>query len=130
MKLQKGTRVKLTQENNLFYLHCRVLEFKVSSNIVELDRARKWHTRFSHLNQANVVRIAPDTVEEFDDVCNVCAFAKITKTPVPRVAETQAEDKLERVFTDMMGPFRVGSHSGFHFSIVFADKYRKFVFLT
>ena len=129
MKLQKGTQVKLTQENNLFYLHCRVLEFKVSSNIVELDRARKWHKQFSHLNQTNVVRIAPETVEELDDVCNMCALAEITKTPLPRMVKIQEEDELERVFTDMMGPFRVESHSGFHFSIVFADKYRKFVFV-
>ena len=45
MKLQKGTRVKLTQENNLFYLHCSVLEFKMSSSSVKLDSARKWHRR-------------------------------------------------------------------------------------
>ena len=37
MKFQKGTRVKLTQENNLFYLPCSVLEFKMSSNSVKLD---------------------------------------------------------------------------------------------
>ena len=43
MKLQKGTRVKLTQVNNLFYLPCSVLEFKTSSNSVKLDSARKWH---------------------------------------------------------------------------------------
>ena len=74
MKLQKGTRVKLTQENNLFYLPCSVLEFKMSSNSVKLDSARKWHRRLGHLNQADVVRNAPETVGELDDVCNVCAF--------------------------------------------------------
>ena len=31
LKLQKGTRVKLTQENYMFYLPCGVLEFKISS---------------------------------------------------------------------------------------------------
>ena len=66
---------------------------------------------------------------ELDDVCNVCALAKITKTPVPRVAETQAEEKLERVFTDVMGPFKVKSLSGFRFCIVFADQYTKFAFV-
>ena len=65
---------------------------------VKLDSARKWHRRLCHLNQADVVRNAPETVGELDDLCNVCALAKITKTPVPRVAETQAEEKLERVF--------------------------------
>ena len=130
MKLQKGTRVKLTQENNLFYLPCSVLELKMSFNSVKLDSARKWHRRLSHLNQADVVRNAQKTVGELDDVCNVqlCALAKITKTPVPRVAETQAEEKLERVFTDVMGPFRVESLSGFRFCLVFADQYTKFLF--
>ena len=76
-----------------------------------------------------MVRNAPETVGELDDVCNLCALAKITKTPVPRVAETQAEEKLERVFTDVMGPFRVKSPSGIRFCIVFADQYTKFVFV-
>ena len=96
---------------------------------MKLDNARKWHRRLGHLNQAYVVRNAPETVGELDDVCNVCALAKITKTPVPRVAETQAEEKLERVFTDVMGTFRVESLSGFRFCIVFADQYTKFVFV-
>ena len=127
MKLQKGTWVKLTQENNLFYLPCRVLDFKMSSNSVKLDIARKWHRKLGHLNPAEVVRNAPETVGELDDVCNLCALAKITKTPEPRVAETQAEEKLERVFTDVMGHFRVKSLSGFRFCVVFADQYTKFV---
>ena len=129
-KLQKGTRVKLTQENNLFYLPCSVLEFKMSFNSVKLDSARKWHRRLGHLNQTDVVRHAPETMEELDDVCNVCALAKIRNTPVPRVAETPSEEKLERVFTDVMGPFRVDSLSGFRFCIVFAGQYTKFVFVN
>ena len=59
----------------------------------------------------------------------MCTLAEITKTPVPRVAENQAEEKLKRVFTDVMGPFRVESLSGFWFCIVFADQYTKFVFV-
>ena len=77
MKLQEGTRVKLIPENNLFYLSCSVLEFKMSSNSVKLDSARKWHRRLGHLNQADVVRNAPETVGELDDVCNVRALAKL-----------------------------------------------------
>ena len=129
MKLQKGIQVKLTQEKNLFYLPCSVLEFKMSSNSVKLDSARKCHRRLGQLNPADLVKNAPESVGELDDVCNVCALAKITKIPVPRVAETQAEEKLERVFTDVMGPFRVESLSGFQFCIVFADQYTKFVFV-
>ena len=70
---------------------------------VKLDSARKWHRQLGHLNQPDVVREASNPVEELGDVCNVCALATITKTPVPRVAVTQAEENLERVFTDVMG---------------------------
>ena len=129
MKLQKETRVKLTQESNLFYLPCSVLEIEMNSSSVTLDSARKCHRRLGHLNQANVIMNAPETVGDLDDVCNVCALAKITKTPLPRVAETQAEEKLESVFRDVMEPFRVESLSGFRFCIVFADQYKKFVFV-
>ena len=101
----------------------------MSSNNVKLDSARKWSRRLGHLNQADVVKNAPETVGELDDVCNVCALAKITKTPVPRVAETQADEKLERVFTDVIEHFTVQSLPGFRFCIVFADQYTKFVFV-
>ena len=129
MKLQKGIRVKITQENILFYLPCSVLEFKMSSNSVKLDSARKWHRGLGHLNQSDVVKNTPETVGKLDDVRNVCALAKITKTPVQRVTETQAEKRLERVLTDVMGPLRVESLSGFRFCNVFADQYTTFVFV-
>ena len=75
-KLQKGTRVKLTQDNNFFYLPCSVLEIKLNSNSVKLDSTRKWHRRLRHLNHADVVRNAPETAGELDDVCNVCALPR------------------------------------------------------
>ena len=74
-KHQKGTRVKLT-EKNFFYLLISVLEFKLSSNSAKLDSARKWHKRLDHMNQADVLRSAPETVGKLCDVCNVCALAK------------------------------------------------------
>ena len=78
----------------------------MSSNSVKNDSARKWHKLLGHLNKKDVERNAPETVGELDDVCNVCAFAKITKSPVPTLTETRAEEKLERVFTDVMVPSR------------------------
>ena len=101
----------------------------MSSNSVKLDSARKWHRRLGHLNGADVVRNKPEKMGGLDDVCNVCALAKMTKTPLPIVAENQAGEKLERVFTDVMGPFRVESLSRFWLCIVFADHYTTSVFV-
>ena len=94
---------------------------------MKVDSAKRWRRRKGHLNQVHVVRNAPEAVGELDDVYNVCTLAKMTKTPVTRVADSQAEEKLLRVFTDVMGPFRVESLPGFRFCIVFADPYTNFV---
>ena len=72
---------------------------------------------------------ARNSKRELDDARNECALAKITKTPVSRVAGTQAEEKLEMLFTDVMGTFREESLPVFRFCILFADQYRKFVFV-
>ena len=78
----------------------------MSSNSVKIDSARGWHRLLGHLNEKDVVRNAPPTIGELYDVCKVCAFAKITKTPVQTMTEIRADEKLERVLTDVMGPSR------------------------
>ena len=126
MKLQKGTHVKLTQENNLFYLPCSVLEFKMNSNSVNLDSARKWHRQLGHLNQADVVRNAPETVGEIDDVCNVCALAKITSTKSGRdPSRRKAGEGVHRRDGTFQSRFAVRVPV-LH---CFADQYTKFVFV-
>ena len=48
---------------------------------------------------------------------------------VQRVAKTRVKEKLEKVFRDLMGPFKVESLSLFRFCILFADQYTKLVFV-
>ena len=81
MKLQMRGHLRKAsaKKNNLFYLPSSVLEFKRSSNSVKLESASKWHRQLGHLNQLNVIMNAPEKVGELDDVCNVCALAKITE---------------------------------------------------
>ena len=81
----------------------------MSSQSVNSYSARNWHRRWGHLNWTDVVRNAPETVGELD---HVCALAHITKNPVTRWTETQADEKLERVFTDVIRTFRVEWPSG------------------
>ena len=76
-----------------------------------------------------MARNASETVKNLDDVCNVHALAKVTKTPVARVAETRSEEKLEMVFYCCDKPLIVESLSGFRICIVFADQYTRFLFL-
>ena len=125
LKLQKGTRVKLTQEKNLIYLPCSFLEFKMSSNSVKFDIAILMAQTIGSIESSGWRQECTRDSGELDDVCNVCALTKTTETPVPRVAEAQAEKKLERVFTDVMGSIRLESLSKFRFCIVFEEQYMK-----
>ena len=60
---------------------------------------------------------------------NLCALAKITKIAKIRVAEKRVGKKLERVFADVTGPFRVESPSGFEFCIVLGNQHTKLCFV-
>ena len=90
--------VKVTQKRILFFLSGSVLEVKMSINSVKFDSARKVYRLLGHLNQADVVMNAPETVQKLDDVCNLSALAEIRKTPIPKIAKVQAQEKLAKVF--------------------------------
>ena len=110
MKLQNGTQVKQTQQNILFYLSCSVLEINMNSNTVKLENARNWQKRLGNSNPVDVIRKAPETVGE--DVCNASSLGEIAKTPVLRMAENPAEEKLERLLKDVKGTFKLVSLQG------------------
>ena len=86
MKLQKGNRVKLTQENNFFYLHCNNLEFKMSFESAKLDSSRKRHRRLGPPNQADMVRNAPETAG------NLMMYAICAHWPISQ--RLQYQDRL------------------------------------
>ena len=69
----------------------------MKSNSVKLDSPRKWQT-IGSFESSSCGQECTRKTGELGDVCNECALAMITKTPVPRVTETQAEEKLAIVF--------------------------------
>ena len=72
MNLQEGIRLKQAQKNNLFNFNCNLREFKMSSNSVKFDSARKWHRRLGNLNHADMIRNVLETVGKLEDVCDIC----------------------------------------------------------
>ena len=69
-----------------------------------------------------MARNSPELVQNLHAVCNVYARAKMTKTLVSRLAEIQAEEKLEGAFTDVLGFYRKEELSGYRFCLLSADK--------
>ena len=128
MKLQKGTRVKLAQENNLFYLPCSVLELKMSSNSVKLDSARKWHRRLGRFLSN---RCGQDCTRDSGRarLCMQCVRIgqdhKDTSTKSGRKpSRREARDGVHRRDGTLQSRVTVR----FQFCIVFADQNKKFVF--
>ena len=100
----------------------------MSSNNVKLESARKWHRRLNHLNQTDVIRNAPETVG------NSMMYAMCVHWPISQRLQYQEwqrpkQKRSWRGCSDVMGPFRVESLSGFRFCIAFADQYTTFVFV-
>ena len=84
-------------------------------------QAKLWHKRLGHLNFRDV---ANTTVKasQASDFCETCALGKISKKPVPVVSDNKATQKLERVYSDVIGPVSPSSISGNRYAISFIDE--------
>jgi hypothetical protein len=55
--------------------------------------------------------------------CEVCAKAKMTRSPTTDAAEHETSAPLERVSIDMAGPFRVATVGGCLYNLVLVDNH-------
>jgi hypothetical protein len=59
------------------------------------------------------------------EMCEVCARANIKRSPFPSRSKTRAKDILERVHSDICGPFP-HAYGEFKYSLVILDEYSSF----
>ena len=64
-----------------------------------------------------------DEVSQASDFCETCALRKISKKPVPKVSDNKATQKLERVYSDVIGPVSPSSIGGNIYAISFIDEF-------
>ena len=103
IKILKRIRVKLTHENNLFYIPCSVPEIKMSFNSVKIDSVRSGADNWVILIEWMLSGKHPMQWGN-SMIYAMFALANITETKLSRVAKTQAKETLERLSTDVMGP--------------------------
>lgn len=53
--------------------------------------------------------------------CEICIRGKMTRIPFPIASEKRTEDLLEIIHTDICGPMRTESKSGYRYFITFID---------
>jgi hypothetical protein len=96
------------------------------------DSLKIWHERLGHLGKANLVKAlascdikaAPGGDEELAH-CTSCLAGKQHRLPFPHHSTTRASQVLERVHSDICGPFRTQSMGGSkYFATLIDDRSR------
>ena len=126
LKLSSKESFKLSRRGKLFFLPYKKENKKYFCNFSGgSSDAILWHKRLGHLNFRDVENTSKTSIEN-SPFCETCVLGKISKKPVPKVSENKATQKLERVFTDVMGPVSPSSIGGNRYVISFIDEFSGF----
>ena len=118
-----------------------VFESKAESAFACVNSQNKWHLRLGHVNNACLQRIVTkEIVSGVDNItnnnnnseaasCIACMKSKISTQVFPQKAETEAENILDIIHTDVCGPFNVQSIGGSRYFLTFIDGRSRKVFV-
>jgi hypothetical protein len=89
-----------------------------------------WHRRFGHLSSQSLERAhivtdgMPGPMQDFTEPCESCRLNKSTRV-INRRAPERAANPLDRVHSDVWGPYRVPALGGGIYFITFTDDYTR-----
>ena len=93
-----------------------------------------WHRRLAHhdsnsvqhmISKNLVTGIDIQSKQALDPICEPCLSGKMNANPFPS-SKTRASKPLELIHTDLHGPFKTRTMSGFLYWITFIDDYTRF----
>ncbi|CAM9568805.1 unnamed protein product, partial [Hapterophycus canaliculatus] len=89
-----------------------------------------WHRRLGHLNprSMDVLRKTEGSGVGFTDVlsgCDICALTKSRQQPHPKANSRKTQGPMERVYTDLMGPFNPPAQGGYKYVSKFTDDFSR-----
>lgn len=99
--------------------------------------AELWHSRLGHLGTTSLQRVTtmvdglnvkPEDFREMlasRQACHHCLMARLPRGPRPPRVNT-AKSKLERLWCDLIGPFKPADHKGHLYLMVVVDEYTKY----
>ena len=94
-----------------------------------------WHLRFGHLGYDNVNKLISKSMvegidinpnEQFDQNCDGCAIGKQHKHPFSERNESEANDLLELIHSDVCGPMNIDSMGSSRYFVTFIDDYSRY----
>lgn len=98
------------------------------------DQTDDWHRKFGHLNFDCLYQMASKSivkgmegVRQKKNNCVICHTNKISELPFPGEATNSAKEILERVHSDICGPFRTRALCGAYYFATFIDEKSRYV---
>ena len=123
LKFRSKESFRLIRRGKLFFLPYRKENTHHFSNLSGgTCQAKLWNKRLGHLNFRDVANTTDET-SQASDFCETCASGKISKKSVPKVSDNKATQKLERVYSDVIGPVSPSSIGGSRYAISFIDEF-------
>ena len=93
-----------------------------------------WHRRLAHHDHSSVKQMKSKNLvtgidiksnKSPDPICEPCLAGKMNANPFPP-SKTRASKPLELIHTDLHGPFKTSTMSGYRYWITFIDDYTRF----
>ncbi|CAE5962242.1 unnamed protein product [Arabidopsis arenosa] len=106
---------------------------KMSTN----DNVFIWHARLGHINMTKLkVMVNKDLVnglpklkiQDEGTICEGCLYGKSHRLPFD-YSTSRCSFPLERVHSDLMGPTRTPSYSGYHYMLLFVDDFSRYTWV-
>ena len=130
-----------TRKHNLYYIDVTTstkreqanLTLKIKNSYTWLE----WHRRLGHISISGLHNLhakhlvdgmlIKESPQDFE--CEPCIQAKMTRTPLPKMVSRRERTSGELTHTDVWGPARIPSHSGYKYYISFVDDATRHVVL-
>ena len=129
---ENGNKIFLAEETNgLYKIDVGAKSYKVSisanaevNNNVNNADINEWHRRMGHASEVALKHtlkingtLAP---------CSICSLTNFPRKPFNKAVKRETSI-LERVYTDICGPFRTPSFGGAKYFIIFVDGYSRII---
>ena len=89
-----------------------------------------WHNRLGHLHQEALLKIQPIAEKgntKMEEDCETCIRGKLRRSNFPKKRESKTNQLLERIHSDVAGPFTPKSLGGNRYFVTFMDDYSNFI---
>ena len=116
LKLRSKESFRLIRRGKLFFLPYR------KENKHHFSNLSLWHKRLGHLNFRDVANTT-DKASQASDFSKTCTLGKVSKKPVPKMSDNKATQKLEGVYSDVIGPVSPSRIGGNRYAISFIDEF-------